>query len=168
MASRTQDAEAADAAASLGLVRATRAHLADLLVTPWWYHPALGSVLGAFLLIQAVEPRATRYLFIVVWGFALEAVRRAYRRHTGVYRSALWMHGFPRGSARREAIAMLCVLCTLFLGAAALEGAAGRGEAPVIAGVLTLPCVVVLGRRLDRALREDLRTELGTDPGRRS
>ena len=39
----------ADAAAALDLVAASRAALADRLVTPWWYHPALGVLVGGLV-----------------------------------------------------------------------------------------------------------------------
>ncbi len=163
---------AAEAAAALDLVDASRTRLADRLITPWWYHPALGSVFGAFFLIQTVDSRGTRFALILPWAVAGAAVVDAYRRRTGLARTGLWVTGFPAGRARREAAALVAALAALFLAAVVLQGAAGWDAAPVVAGVLTVPCVTVLGRRLDRSLREDLRasvrTGAGTGQGRRS
>lgn len=160
MESHPDRTDAAEAAAALDLVDASRTQIADRLITPWWYHPALGSVFGAFFMIHAVDSRGLRYVLILAWAVVGVAVVDAYRRRTGLSRAGtgLWVNGFPTGRARREATALVTVLVALGLAAVVLDGAAGWVAAPVVAGVLAVPCVIVLGRRLDRALREDLRT----------
>jgi len=166
------DRAAAEAAAALDLVDASRTHIADRLITPWWYHPALGSVFGAFFMIQTVDSRGLKFALIIPWAIAGAAVVDAYRRRTGIARTGLWVNSFPTGRARREAIILVAALAALFVAAVVLDGAAGWDAAPVVAGVLVVPCVTVLGRRLDRSLRDDLcasvRTGAGTGEGRSS
>ncbi len=170
----SQSDPAADAAAALDLVAASRKHIADRLITPWWYHPALGSVFGAYPILQAVDSRGARFALLLPWAIAGAAVVDAYRRHTGLARSTsgMWVNGFPSGRAKREAAALVAVLVGLFLGSAFLDRSLGWTAAPLVVGMLTVLCVTVLGRRLDRGLRDDLRAGVragsGTGEGRRS
>ena len=40
---------------ALADVAATRSSVADRLITPWWYHPALGVILAALVLVGALD-----------------------------------------------------------------------------------------------------------------
>ena len=88
-----------DASAALGLVRSSRADLADRLVTPWWYHLVLG-LLSAGLIVGYSFPRlVVRYGTLAAFLLGTLLLVQAYKRLTG-----LWVNGFHPGPARRWAV----------------------------------------------------------------
>lgn len=142
-----------NSAEDLSLIADTRAAVADRLVTPWWYYPALGLLIAVFVLAYGLGN-----IGVALGGAALCAagcglLARAYRRLTGI-----WISGFDAvGSARRWAQAMGALagvsvaaswvfghytdLSWLVWGFAAVAGAGS----------------VFLGYRFDAALRAQLR-----------
>ena len=133
-------------------VRAGRAAAADRLVTPWWYHPALGILLGGYIVALVLGSPNVRLLAVVVFLVGLFGLMRAYKRLTGV-----WISGFDAGRASRWAYAMGAAVAVA-IGLAFWGHAVFDAAWPVIAaGVLAAVSVVVLGHRFDTALREQLR-----------
>ena len=93
-----------------------------------------------------------RLLAVVVFLVGLFGLMRAYKRQTGV-----WISGFDAGRASRWAYAMGAAVAVA-IGLAFWGHAVFDAAWPVIAaGVLAAVSVVVLGRRFDAALREQLR-----------
>jgi hypothetical protein len=136
----------------LSVIAEARAAIADRLVTPWWYHPALGLLMAGYVLALGLGDTVVKIasgILVVVGGAALA---RAYRRLTGV-----WVSGFDAGPASRWAAALG--------GLAGLAGvtAWGLGAStdlrwPVWCLALVMVAAsVVLGRRFDTALRAQLR-----------
>lgn len=143
---RRPTAEAARAALS-GLDVDT-ARLADRVVTPWWYHPVLGTVVAVVALSPTLPPSATASV-IALCVVVLVLLPAAYRRRYGVWVSE------PAGPRSRRMFRW--VMASIVLGV--VGGAVLGMVAPVwavVPALLVLLAVVVLGRRYDEALREDL------------
>jgi hypothetical protein len=141
----TERETAADALAAIGRQRRLAA---DRLVTPWWYHPALGVLVGGFVATRAIDSTVVQMLALVLFFAGLALLVSAYRRITG-----LWVSGYRRGPAGR--VTWLLVVAYV----AAIAGAylAGGVAAFLAAGAAIAVATVVLGRRFDQALREELR-----------
>lgn len=149
--------DAAAAAAALTSVAASRASLADRILTPWWYHPLLGLLVGSLLAVQGVPWPAVRWAFYPFYGIGLGLLVSAYRARTG-----LSVNGMRSRSGRPWAIALAVTILGLWGGSSALAGGWGWTAAPFVAGALGVVAVLVLGRRYDDAIRADLRNEPGS------
>lgn len=145
------DSEPLDPARALALVAASRGDIAGRLVTPWWYHPVLGVLLGGLFAAQAL-PTPGVLLALPVYGVGVGLLVTAYRRRTG-----LWISGLHPAAPRRYVVLLVAVLLGLFVAGTALQRGVGITAAPVVAGILVVPLVVVVGRRFDDALRAGLR-----------
>jgi hypothetical protein len=140
-------------------VAASRTAVADRLITPWWYHPALGVLLGALIAAQALPSVLVRVAALAGVAAGLSALMSAYRRLTGLWVSGLWVSGFHPGRARRWAVVLGVVVAWAF-GGAALATQWGRLTwVPPAVGLLVVPVIVIVGRRYDRELRADLRAQ---------
>ena len=148
-----------DAAAALGLVSASRARLADRLVTPWWYHPALGLLGGVAVLGHGSGSTALRLLGLVVFAVGCGVLVGSYRRLTGA-----WANGYRPGPARRYAVAGGLVLGGGIAASAASRAATDSLVAPAALALAVLLATVVLGRRYDDVLRADLRADVEAGP----
>ena len=151
--------ERADAACALDLVAASRAGLADRLVTPAWYHPVCGLLFGAFACAYVAGSTPVRLLALAVLLAGTLLLVRAYRSATGV-----WVSGWRAGAATRWARALGVVLAVCLLGGLALYRGLDWRPAPVVAGLVVLVATVALGRRFDETLRADLRSQLPVRP----
>jgi hypothetical protein len=147
------DAETPDPAAALDLVAAARSGLADRLVTPWWYHPVLGLLVGGLIAAQALPSTLLRSLALVLYGLGLVLLVNAYRRLTG-----LWVNGLRPGPAQRWSIGLGVTIGVLLVVALGVRAAGGWAGAPLVAGLLAVPLVMLVGHKYDRVLRADLRT----------
>jgi hypothetical protein len=137
---------------ALAAVNAGWAGLADRLVTPWWYHPILGVLLGVMVAAPALESSLAAGVAWAVGGGGVAVLAGAYRNMTGVGLDS-W-RGLPPNPWYLATVGAFFGALALGI---ALDGA-GRPWGPVLAGVLLLPAVVVLGRRGDVLLRDQLRT----------
>lgn len=138
-------------AEALDLVAGTRADLADRLVTPWWYHPALGLLVGALVASFARDSNSVTMVAFGVYLVGIGSLMRAYRRKTG-----LWVNGLSAGRASRWGVWMGVVTGVVMVAAVILANV-GVPIAPVIGGALMVPLVVWFGHRFDEELRADLR-----------
>jgi hypothetical protein len=130
-----------------------RGHLADRLVTPWWYHPVLG---GALALL--VASFATRRLLVVavaavLYVAVLVTLPHAYRRSTGV-----WVDAPTPPQARHWARALGWTAAAALLVAVVAAGV-GLWAVALAAAVAAFWTTQVFGRRFDDALREELRRD---------
>lgn len=149
---QTPDRE--QAAAALGLVGAARSDLADRLVTPWWYHPALGGALALLIASFATRTPPLIAAAIALYFVSLVALPRLYRRATGI-----WVTGLTARRARRWAVALGCTAGVgLVLGLVLGYTDPVRLLGPVVA-VAVFVLVQVFGRRFDDELREELRAD---------
>jgi len=136
----------------LAAITQARSALADRLVTPWWYHPVLGLIIGAYIVALGLGGTLVRLIGLALYLGALLLLARAYQELTGV-----WANGLSQGPAKRWSVAL------------GLSAAAGAGVS-VAFGELTgmtwpiwglaavmVVVTVILGHRYDTALRAHLR-----------
>jgi hypothetical protein len=141
--------EAVRALATVGL---TRAQMADRVVTPVWYHPALGLLAGGLIASAELGSLALFLSALLVYAVGCGVLVSSYRRLTGV-----WVSGLRRGPAGRVSVLLIGTLYAL-AGLSAVFGLAlGVPGAFVVGGAAAFVAVVVLGRRFDEALRHELR-----------
>lgn len=138
---------------ALAAIDATRSSAADRLVTPWWYHPALGALTSAYLVGYAFGDTLVRLVVLAGFLVALGLLAASYRRLTGV-----WVSGHRAGRATVWAVAMGVLAMALVAAALLLYSTTGL-EWPVWAcAAVVFVSVVVLGRAFDAKLRAELRS----------
>jgi hypothetical protein len=148
--------ETETATAQLAALQEARDRMAERVVPPRWYDPALGVVV--FLLLSAVSLRDAGWLYfatLAVGGGGLWALVTAYKRITGV-----WVSGMRRGRTAP-------VIRVWFAVYAVVVGAAGVAEflfdvrgAMVVAGAVLGVAITFLGRWWMRLYVAELRGEL--------
>lgn len=141
-----------DAAAQLAAIQEARSTLADRLVTPWWYHPALGLAAAGFIVGYGFGNVAVRLATAVLFILACLALMRAYKRLTGV-----WISGFDAGRASRWAKTTGALVGVTGIGAWAIGAYTDLDWLIWCAAGVAFVVTVVLGRRYDVALRAELR-----------
>lgn len=134
-------------------VATSRRTSAARVVTPWWYHPALGAAEAAIIVGLAVLPRSVWTWVLFVLAFAvIGAIVTAYRTMTGV-----WVAPENAGRRSRPLWVASGVAITACLVLAAVAGLLGW---PTWVGwvdaLVAFVAVVVLGRAFDNALRADI------------
>ncbi|MDN3480138.1 hypothetical protein [Curtobacterium sp. APC 4022] len=145
-------ADPTDARQALAAVDATRASVADRLVTPLWYHPVLGLLSGGYLVGYVLGDAFVRVVVLLVFFAGIIALVSAYRRLTGV-----WVSGLRAGSATWWAVAVGVFDMVAVLAAFVVHESTGlRWPVWVLAVVVAL-AMVVAGSRFDRRLRSELR-----------
>jgi hypothetical protein len=143
-----------DARAALDAIAEGRRRMADRVVTPWWYHPALGILVGALMAVPSTQERWAIVAVDVAGAIGLAVLTQAYRNRTGV-----WPASKLRGPAGRLRIVYVAVILVVYFTCAALEFVAGWRGATVVAGAVVAVLTVVYGRRYDEKLRAELRGE---------
>lgn len=139
-------------AEALAMASGARAAAAERLVTPWWYHPILGLLVGGYFVAAALGDTTVRLIGAVAFFAGLVALVSAYRRMTGV-----WISGLQAGRAGRWAYALTGVLVvTTAAGLAVTWSTSLTWPAWAAAAVMAI-AVILLGRRFDMALRARLR-----------
>lgn len=141
---------------ALADVAASRESVADRLVTPWWYHPILGALLSAIVLVHAFDlPTFVQIAVPLVSAVGMGVLVGAYQRVTG-----LWVDARNLGStSRRWWLAYAGVVIVVV----AVPVATGLTEyrlpfwAALACTAIALGATIVLGRRIDSAMREEIR-----------
>ena len=141
-----------DAADQLAAIARARTAAADLLVTPWWYHPLLGLAVAGFVLGYGLGNTVVRLTTAVFFVLACVGLSRAYRRLTGV-----WISGLEAGPAGRWAKAAGALIGIIGITAWSVGAYTGARWAVYGLAAVALVATVVLGRRFDAALRAQLR-----------
>lgn len=141
-----------DAAGQLAAINDARAAVADRLVTPWWYHPALGILLAGYVVGISFGSTGIKLASGVLFAAAVVALGDVHRRRTGV-----WVSGFHAGRASRWAIALAALIAAVVLTAWA-TGSYTDLQWPVwVLAVTGFFGAILIGRRFDSALRAQLR-----------
>jgi len=138
-----------EAASAMAAIEDRRAWLADRLIAPRWYHPALGVLAGA--LIAVAETRNWPLFYWAVAGYSAGCG------------ALMWMNQRRVGVAvkyfrRRVSIvfaAQVLTLSALVAVACWLDLDRGRRGTFLVAGVLAVAITILFGRWTDRALRAD-------------
>ena len=143
-----------EAKEALATIAEGRRLVADLVVTPRWYHPVLGLLVGGLTAVQSVRPIWAVVVGDVVAAAGLGALIAIYRREAGVWPAQRW-----HGPVMRTQVALVASFLALYGLGVALEYGAGLRWALAAAGVAIFGFTVVLGRRVDEQLRAELRGE---------
>ncbi|MEO2134986.1 hypothetical protein E5344_10065 [Microbacterium laevaniformans] len=142
--------DAAAAREVLAQLQDDGSRLASRVVTPWWFHPALGVIVAAFAGSQALPGIAS--IWIVAIGIAvLPVLTITYGRRYGV---STTQPAGPR--SRRLLLTMLTVLILAMVSSLAIKVLALSAWWGIIPAAFAFSATVVLGRRYDDALRDEL------------
>ncbi|WP_126412798.1 hypothetical protein [Acidipropionibacterium jensenii] len=142
--------EAASARETLRQLQDDGSRLAARVVTPWWYHPALGAIVAAFVGSQ-VLPGSTAIWIVAVGIMLLPVLTITYNRRYGVSTTQ------PAGSrGKRLLLTLLAILILAMVSSLAIKFLAFSPWWGLIPAVSALLATVVLGRRYDDALRDEL------------
>ena len=146
-----------DARSALDDVATSREAVAERLVTPWWYHPVLGVLLASIVLVNALG--LDSWVTIVVPLLAatgMGALAGAYKKATG-----LWVapgNTGPRSRAWWSAYAVVVVVAVVLALAPMVTGLAYPTWVAWLLAAAVVVATVVLGRRIDAALRAEIRS----------
>ena len=147
---------AGDARTALAHLDEDRAVLAQRIVTPRWYHPALGVITATFAGAH-VLPRAGALIAIALGVVSIPALMSLYAQRTGVVVTK------PAGPRSRRLLGTILIVLVAAMVCALLFKLSGVdplwGLAPAM---MTFVATVILGRRYDDALRRETR-EAGTN-----
>jgi hypothetical protein len=141
-----------EATEALAQVETGRSKIAERLITPVWYHPVLGLLVGGLIASAEWHSLAVAGSAFLVYAVGIGVLVSSYRRLTGI-----WVSGFRRGPAGRVSVLLAGVLYVIAGIAAILDFGLGLRGAFVAAGAIAVVAVVVLGGRFDEALRAELR-----------
>ncbi|MFQ4149191.1 hypothetical protein AAGW05_10900 [Arthrobacter sp. LAPM80] len=130
----------------------SRRAAADRLVTPWWYHPALGLLAAGFVLIYALGNPVVMVAGVVLYFAGLGVLVGSYVKKTGV-----WIGGLSAGKASRWAWCLVGMFVVCLLGGVAAARVAAVDWVAWLAAVVLFAGVNILGRRFDTAVRAQLR-----------
>src|SRR3954452_11355395 len=101
--------DAATAAASLQSLQATRADIADRVITPWWYHAVLGLLIGGLVASMSAPWLWVRIGTLVVFFVGIYALKRTYERLTGI-----WVNGLRPGRTRSAVRAWFAIYLLVY------------------------------------------------------
>lgn len=153
---KPQPPSASEAADILSRLSADRPRLAKQVVTPWWYHPALGLIVSVLVLAQVLSPPLS--ISLVTLGIiAIPVLTTAYSRRYGLSLTQ------PTGKrSGRMLLASVGVLALAMAGALVvrLTEVSSWWVLPVV--ISAFVATVVLGRRYDKMLRKELAQDQGT------
>lgn len=162
-ASAPHSADPYDPLAALADVEAARSSVAARLITPWWYHPILGAIIAAIVLVGALDlPNLVRLPVALAGAVGIGLLVGAYQRVTG-----LWVDLRNLGPTSRRWWLAYAAIVTVVVGASLIPTAVGRALPPWVAVLLSavaLVATVVLGRGMDSAMREEIRSGVAATP----
>lgn len=145
----------AEARATLGDIEQDGATVAARIVTPQWYHPALGLITGVFAGAHAL-PGAWPVIAIAIGIIAIPALTATYTRRYGV---AISKPTGPR--SRRLMLVMLAVLVAAMVSSLAIKLVGLEPWWALVPAAITFVTTVVVGRRYDSALRQEIAESSG-------
>ncbi|MDD7928017.1 hypothetical protein PUW81_003485 [Microbacterium sp. NM3R9] len=150
MANNSGEMTPDEARAALDDVAHDGAALAARVVTPWWYHPTLGLIVGVFVVAQ-VLPGAWSIAAVALGIIAIPVLTTTYARRYGV---AISKPAGPRG--RRLMLTALVVLVACMLSGLTIRLVGLESGWALIPVIVAFAATVILGRRFDEALRREL------------
>ena len=127
-----------------------RTALSARIVTPWWYHPALGLITATLVFSQAL-PALLASVLVVAAIVCIPVLVLAYRRAYGV---TVTTPAGPRST--RMLFALMAVLVVALVTALLIRIAEQPAVWALLPATAAFALAVVLGRRYDRLYREDL------------
>ena len=155
-----------DPTAALADVDSARRAVADRLITPWWYHPTLGAILAAIMLTAALNLSNIVRLPVALIGAAgIGLLIAGYQRTTGLWVDLRNLGPISRRWWLAYAAVVLVVLVISFW-PTATDQALPLWLAIALAAVAVI-AQIVLGRRIDDAMRAEIRAGTAVAPRRR-
>src|SRR5699024_2802740 len=140
----------------LAAVAGSRGAGADGLVTPWWYHPILGALIAAIVLVNALHlSNLVKIVVAVASAAGMGLLLSAYQRLTG-----LWVDMRHLGPVSRRWWLAYAVVVAVVVAVPLLPAFTDRALPLWLAAVFTgtaFVATIVLGRRVDAAMREESR-----------
>lgn len=147
--------EAAAAQEALRQLQDDGSRLAARVVTPWWYHPALGAIVAAFAGSQALPGAAA--IWIVAIGIVLLPVLTiTYNRRYGV---STTQPAGPR--SKRLLLTTLTILILAMASSLAIKFLALSAWWGLVPAAVVFVATIALGHRYDDALRDELGGKTG-------
>lgn len=147
--------EAQEAQVSLAAIEGARANAADRLVTPWWYHPILGLLAGAFAVAYTIGGIVVMIVAFLVFFVGIGILVGTYKKKTG-----MWINGLTAGKASWWTLPLALIMVAGMGGAYYLHAERGLDWPAWVVGVVVFVAVNIFGRRFDVALRSQLRHKL--------
>lgn len=148
---------------ALADAEATRASLADRLITPWWYHPALGAIMGAIVLVMALDLNVfVRLVVAIVCAAGIGLLVGTYQRVTG-----LWVDVRNLGSTSVRWWGAYLVMVVVLVGVAMVPSLTNwqiPAWVAVLLAVLIFVGTIILGRQMDEAMRAEIRSGAAPTP----
>lgn len=143
-----------EARAALAAVDQSRSDIADRLVTPWWYHPVLGVLVGGLVTVATIGVDFTTLTGVLaVYAVGIYLLMSAYRRKTGV-----WMNGFSGGPrARRSAFLLLATTLVITIAGSVFSIGLEIRWTAFLTGLAVAVTMTIWGRHYDDLLRAELR-----------
>lgn len=124
--------------------------LAARVITPWWYHPALG-LSAAALVISQLLPVVPAIVLVAAAIAVIPVIVIVYRRQYGVSVSQ------PAGRRSRAVlVALFVMLATVFIAAVLMRMGELSPWWGAVAASVAFAGTVILGRSYDSAFRADL------------
>lgn len=155
-----------DPSDALADVAALRHAVADRLVTPWWYHPILGLCLAAIVLVNAFDlHNVVKIVVALTAAVSMGVLVGAYQRLTG-----LWVDTRNLGPTSRRWWLAYVVVIIVVVGVPFLPAFTNQAFPSWLAIAFTAVAfiaTVVLGRCIDAALREEIRSGRASLPERK-
>ena len=148
---------------ALADVAAARSSVADRLITPWWYHPALGVILAALVLVGALDlHNAVRVHVAVACAASIGLLVSAYQRVTG-----LWVDIRNLGPVSSRWWFAYLAMVVVVVGISLVPSFTDRGLpgwTTALLVVVILVGTIVLGRGMDAAMRAEIRSGAAPTP----
>jgi hypothetical protein len=141
-----------DPSHQLALVAQARSAAADRLVTPWWYHPILGLLVAAYVIVFSCGSTLWRAIGAVLFVASAALLARTYRAVTGV-----WIWGHDAGRASRWAYAAGAAIAAAMVTSWLIASSTTLIWPTWSLAALAWIAVILLGHRFDTAPRAQLR-----------
>ncbi len=139
-----------EARAALRGLDADGARLAQHMVTPWWYHPALGVIVAVVVAAQAL-PGSASTIAVALAVIAIPVLLLAHTRRYGISTTN------PVGPrSRRLLLAMLGILLLAMVAGVVVTLSDSPSWWVLVPAALAGVAMIVLGRRYDDALRDEV------------
>ncbi|GAB6902953.1 hypothetical protein [Kineosporia succinea] len=142
-----------NAADDLTIIAEARAAVAERYITPWWYHPVLGVMIAVYVTAFALGGTVVKLVAAAVFVLAATRLASTYRRITGV-----WINGLEAGRASRWSKLVGLVMAVDLAGSWGLHFTTGLVWPVLVLQPFAVVAVVLMGRRFDEAVREQLRS----------
>jgi len=152
---QSERSEAAAAREALRQLQDDGSRLAARVVTPRWYHPALGAIVAAFAGSQAL-PGAAAIWIVAIGIVLLPLLTITYSRRYGV---SITQPAGPR--SKRLLLTTLTILILAMASSLAIKFLALSAWWGLVPAVVAFFATIALGRRYDDALRDELGGKTG-------